>query len=47
MSDLAKKTCIPCKGGVPPMKGAKLDDLLEKLKNDCKIIKEHHLEKEY
>ena len=47
MSDLAKKTCIPCKGGVPPMKGAKLDDLLEKLKNDWKIIKDHHLEKEY
>ena len=47
MSDLAKKTCIPCKGGVPPMKGAELDDLLEKLKNDWKIIKEHHLEKEY
>ena len=47
MSDLAKKTCIPCKGGVTPMKGAKLDDLLEKLKNDWKIIKEHHLEKEY
>ena len=47
MSDLAKKTCIPCKGGVPPLKGDKLDDLLEKLKNDWKIIKEHHLEKEY
>ena len=47
MSDLAKKTCIPCKGGVPPLKGAKLDELLEKLKNDWKIIKEHHLEKEY
>ena len=47
MSDLAKKTCIPCKGGVPPLKGAKLDDLLEKLKNNWKIIKEHHLEKEY
>ena len=47
MSDLAKKTCNPCKGGVPPLKGTKLDDLLEKLKNDWKIIKEHHLEKEY
>ena len=29
------------------MKGTKLDALLEKLKNDWKIIKEHHLEKEY
>ena len=47
MSDLAKKTCIPCKGGIPPMKGSKLDGLLENLKNDWKIIKEHHLEKEY
>ena len=47
MSDLAKKTCIPCKGGVPPLKGTKLDDLLEKLKNDWEIIEEHHLEKEY
>ena len=47
MSDLAKKTCIPCKGGVPPLKGEKLDDLLEKLENNWKIIKEHHLEKEY
>ena len=47
MSDLAKKTCIPCKGGVLPLKGEKLDDLLEKLKNNWKIIKEHHLEKNY
>ena len=47
MSDLAKKTCIPCNGGVTPLKGTKLDALLEKLKNDWKIIKEHHLEKEY
>ena len=47
MNDLAKQNCIPCKGGIPPLKGAKLDDLMEKLKNDWKIIKEHHLEKEY
>ena len=47
MSNLAKKNCIPCKGGVPSLKGTKLDELLEKLKNDWKIIKEHHLEKEY
>ena len=47
MIDLAKKTCIPCKGGIPPLKGTKLEDLLDKLKNDWKIINEHHLEKEY
>ena len=47
MTDLAKKTCIPCRGGVPPLKGAQLEDLQDKLKNDWKIIDEHHLEKEY
>ena len=47
MSDLAKKSCIPCRGGVPPLKGTQLEDLQEKLKNDWKIINEHHLEKEY
>ena len=47
MSDLAKKSCIPCRGGVPALKGTQLADLQEKLKNDWKIINEHHLEKEY
>ena len=47
MTDLAKKTCIPCRGGIPPLKGAQLEDLQDKLKNDWKIINEHHLEKEY
>ena len=47
MTDLAKKTCIPCRGGVPPLKGAQLEDLQDKLKKDWKIINEHHLEKEY
>ena len=47
MSVLAQKTCIPCKGGVPPLKGEELDTLEEKLGNDWQIINEHHLEKEY
>ena len=47
MSELAQKTCIPCKGGVPPLKGEELKTLLEKLGNSWNLIKEHHLEKEY
>jgi len=47
MSVLAQKTCIPCRGGVPPLKGEELDALQEKLGNDWQIINEHHLEKEY
>jgi len=47
MSVLAQKTCIPCRGGVPPLKGEELDALQEKLGNGWQIINEHHLEKEY
>ena len=47
MSELAQENCIPCRGGVPPLKGEELDVLQEKLGNDWQIINEHHLEKEY
>ena len=47
MSELAQETCIPCRSGVPPLKGEELDALQEKLGNGWQIINEHHLEKEY
>ena len=47
MSELAEGTCLPCRGGVPPLKGEELDALQEKLGNGWQIINEHHLEKEY
>jgi 4a-hydroxytetrahydrobiopterin dehydratase len=46
MSELANKTCVPCKGGVPPLKGTELQKLLKQLDN-WKVIEEHHLEKGY
>lgn len=47
MSDLAKKKCIPCKGGVPPLKGEELTGLLDELGGGWRVVDEHHLEKEY
>jgi 4a-hydroxytetrahydrobiopterin dehydratase len=41
---LADKTCVPCKGGVPPLKG----DALDKLKAEVlgwEVVDEHHLHK--
>ena len=46
-SELAQKECVPCKGGVPPLKGKDSTILLEKLGGGWKIVGEHHLEKEY
>ncbi|HTS18924.1 MAG TPA: 4a-hydroxytetrahydrobiopterin dehydratase [Verrucomicrobiae bacterium] len=44
---LAKKKCIPCKGGIPPLKGKALRELLAAVNNGWQVIGEHHLEKEY
>ena len=47
MSELAKLDCVPCKGGVPPLKGAEIEGLLARLNGGWKVVDEHHLEKEY
>ncbi len=44
---LAGKKCVPCSGGVEPLKGALLTKLLKQLGNGWEIIDEHHLEKQY
>ena len=39
---LAGEKCIPCRGGVPPLKGKELLHL-----DGWQVVKEHHLEKEF
>ena len=46
-SELAAKECIPCQGGVPPLKGKALKALHEAVNNGWQLVGEHHLEKEY
>lgn len=45
--ELAKKSCVACKGGVPPLKGEELQKLQEQLGSDWEVVEEHHLEKEF
>lgn len=44
---LSQKTCIPCRNGVPPLKGDQLSQLYNQLKKGWQVVDEHHLEKEY
>ena len=44
---LASKDCIPCRGGVPPLKGAELRKLQAELGGGWDVVDEHHLEKEF
>jgi 4a-hydroxytetrahydrobiopterin dehydratase len=47
MNELASKECVPCKGGVPPLKSDALKELHKKLGNGWQVVNEHHLEKEF
>jgi 4a-hydroxytetrahydrobiopterin dehydratase len=45
--NLSNKHCVPCKGGVPSIKGEALELFLRQLGGGWKVVEEHHLEKEY
>src|SRR5881275_194588 len=47
MTALAEKECVPCKGGLPPLKGGELQEFINQLKGGWRVVDEHHLEKEY
>jgi len=47
MSTLAEKECVPCKGGVPPIKGQDLARLRNELNTDWRVVSDHHLEREF
>ncbi len=46
MAGLSAKTCVPCRGGVPPLRNDAIDNLLQQL-SGWKVIDEHHLERTY
>lgn len=46
MEDLASRECVPCKGGIPPMKGDEIKRFLNEL-NGWEVVQEHHLRKLY
>lgn len=47
MTSLANKSCIPCKGGVPPLAGDELERLKDELGNEWEVAGGHHLEKTF
>ncbi len=46
MTELANKSCVPCRGGVPPLTGDALSDLAKQLPT-WTVADEHHLERDY
>lgn len=46
MASLANKTCVPCRGGVPPLQGDALHSLVRQVEGWA-VVGEHHLEKTF
>ncbi|OGV63295.1 MAG: 4a-hydroxytetrahydrobiopterin dehydratase [Lentisphaerae bacterium RIFOXYB12_FULL_65_16] len=44
---LADRECVPCRGGVPPLKDAALKALADQLGPAWQVVDEHHLEKKF
>ncbi len=46
MAELADRTCVPCRGGVPPLTADQIQPLKAQLKN-WEVIRNHHIEREF
>ncbi len=46
MSELAQKSCVPCRGGVPPLEGEELANLAAQV-SDWTVADAHHIEREF
>jgi 4a-hydroxytetrahydrobiopterin dehydratase len=46
MASLAEKHCVPCRGGVPPLKGEELKNMQSQV-TGWQVVDEHHLEKSF
>jgi 4a-hydroxytetrahydrobiopterin dehydratase len=45
--DLASKTCVPCRGGVPQLTGDEIERLHRHLGDGWEVVDDHHLRKHY
>ena len=46
MASLASKTCVPCRGGMPALKGKELANLHQQVPQ-WKVVDEHHLNRTF
>jgi 4a-hydroxytetrahydrobiopterin dehydratase len=46
MTELVRKSCVPCRGDEPPLRGADLQELSRQVPG-WEIVDEHHLKREF
>ena len=45
--NLTQKTCVPCEGGVDALKGYALDEYVDQIRANWRVVDEHHLVAEF
>jgi 4a-hydroxytetrahydrobiopterin dehydratase len=45
--DLAQMKCVPCEGGVPPLKGEQIQEYLDRVDDGWEVVDEHHLTRRF
>jgi 4a-hydroxytetrahydrobiopterin dehydratase len=46
MTDLASRTCVPCRGGTPPLRGEELDEFRRQVP-EWEVVEDHHLRRRF
>ncbi|MFQ5840286.1 MAG: 4a-hydroxytetrahydrobiopterin dehydratase [Candidatus Methylomirabilales bacterium] len=46
MGGLAQRSCVPCQGGTPPLKGEEITPLIAQVEG-WEVVEEHHLRKTF
>ena len=46
MTELAARTCVPCRGDVQPLRGRELEELSRQVP-EWRVVDEHHLRREF
>jgi len=46
MTELASKTCVPCRGGVPPLAGKELEALAKQVPQ-WEVVNDHHIKRTF
>lgn len=44
MTDLASKTCVPCRGDTPPLQGKEIESLQRQIP-EWEVVEDHHLKR--
>ena len=47
MVNLLEKKCVPCEGGVPPLKGEQMQQYLDELQGEWRVVEEKKIQRQF